>query len=584
MARHRSAATLTLAALLGSGPLAAPAHADQPIDLATLVQNYAGSAVQDGSVIGAEVAVLLPGQDPQFFNFGLADTRRGKPPGPDTIFEIGSVTKVFTTNLLGQAASSNPNLLNQTLSAYQKQLGSLPGQGPNITLWQLGSFTAGYPTYAPACTGSQLPSRTGCVPGSRPTPTNYTAHDFATFFRTTPPSNQNQANNPLAAPPFPYFYSDFSTGLIGLLLGADPAKPLSNQALKGWRTLLQTELLQPLGLKRTTLYPPQSAAPLMAAGYQQALASATVDSNTGAITGFTVTNHGAAYYQPPTVSITGGGGTGATAQAVISQANTVKSICNFAPGSSDQCIPTGTGYIAPPQVSFVGTASNPAQGVAVVRDGQVVAIRLLDGGGRYTAAPTVQITGGYTPGGTPATATAYIHHRQVVFVTINSPGSGYVDPLTVTVEPGGSVGPETVPIWAPAGALTSDARDMAIFAAAALGRASVNGHQIPQRVVAGFQVAEKPYACKGSDPSLTGCTIGRSALAWDLLVNNENGPAYLAKDGGLPGFSSYVALMPGQDMAVVVLVNSRQDDPLTRPAVPIGDNILWALYGSAGAH
>ena len=369
--------------------------------------------------------------------------------------------------------------------------------------------------YAPACTSGQLPSRTGCLPSGRPTPANYTARDFATFFRTTPPANQTQANNPLTTPPFPYFYSDFSTGLIGLLLGANSAKPLSNQALTGWNTLLHTQLLQPLGMNHTTLHPPQSATPLLAAGYQQALATASVDSNTGAITGFTVTNHGAAYYQPPKVSITGGGGTGAAAQALISPDNTVKSICPVASGSNQCIAQTGTGYIAPPLILFTGAASNPAQGVAVIRNGQIVAIRLLQGGGGYKTAPAVQISGGQTSAGEPALATAYIHHGQVVFVAISNPGSGYVDPLTIHVDPGGSVQPETVPIWAPAGALTSDARDMATFAAAALGRTSVGGHQIPQQVLAGFQIAEKAYACKGPDPSLTNCTSGRSALAWD---------------------------------------------------------------------
>lgn len=582
MARHSRAVPLALAALLGSSLPALPARADQPTDLATIVQNYAGSAVQDGSVIGAEVAVLLPGQDPQFFGFGLADARRRVPPRPDTIFEIGSVTKVFTTNLLGQATVSNPNLLNQTLSAYQAQLGSLPGQGPNITLWELGSFTAGYPEYAPACSSGQLPQKTGCLPGSRPTPTNYNVYDFATFFRTTPPTNQNQANNPLVPPPFPYFYSDFSTGLIGLLLGGNSDKPLSNQALQGWNNLLHTGLLQPLGMKHTWLRPPESATPLLALGYQQALATATVNAS-GAITAFTVTDHGAAYYQPPRVTIAGGGGTGATAAALVSADHTIKSVCPIEPGSNQCATQIGMGYIAPPQVSFVGTASDPAQGEAVIRNGQVVAIRILQGGGHYTAAPTVQISGGQTSGGQPAQATASIHHGQVVFVDVTTPGSGYVDPLTVRIEPGGSVQPETVPIWAPAGALTSTARNLATFAGAALGRTSVAGHQIPPQVIAGFQIAEKGYACKGPDPSLTDCTSGRSALAWDLLPKNSTDPQYLSKDGGLPGFSSYVALMPAQDTAVVVLVNSRQGDPKTRPAVPIGDNILWALYGAIGS-
>jgi CubicO group peptidase (beta-lactamase class C family) len=120
---------------------------------------------------------------------------------------------------------------------------------------------------------------------------------------------------------------------------------------------------------------------------------------------------------------------------------------------------------------------------------------------------------------------------------------------------------------------------MANFAAAALLRSSVAGHSIPHAVHDGFAIAEKPYACRGTNPDLTGCTMAESALAWDLLPSNQHGPLYVTKNGGLPGFSSYIGLLPDQDLAVVVLVNSRQDDPtITQPAVAIGLDILWASF------
>ena len=77
------------------------------------------------------------------------------------------------------------------------------------------------------------------------------------------------------------------------------------------------------------------------------------------VSSITVNNPGSGYTSDPVVTITGGGGTGATAAATID------------PG-------TGT----------------------------VTAIDILTTGSGYTAAPTVTITGG---GGTGATATAAIH-------------------------------------------------------------------------------------------------------------------------------------------------------------------------------
>jgi CubicO group peptidase (beta-lactamase class C family) len=553
-------------------PVSAAAQAD---DLQQIVDNFAGSAVSDGTVIGAAVAVLLPGQEPRFFVYGLADVDPAAPPTAETIFQIGSVTKVFTTNLLGQAAAANPSLLNASLGDYHAQLGALPGAGPQVTLQQLGSFTAGYPTYAPLCKGSETPRQTGCRPSDRPTISDYDGSDFAAFFRSDAP--QDQLTPPaITEPPFPYFYSDFSTGLIGLLLGGDPSTPLDNAALTGWETLLRQELLQPLSMSETSLTPPSSRAPLLAQGYQQALASAVVDAS-GAITGFKLVSNGAAYEDVPAVQIIGGGGQGATALATVSNGK-VTAICPANPEATQCVARSGQGYLPPPQIEFAGgDPKTPAHAVAVIQGGSIVAIRLDSDGSGYQTAPTITITGGQLSGGEQAQATAHLTHGMVVSVDVVNGGTQYVDPLTVLVDPG-AASSNPVPIWAPAGALKSSARDMASFAAAALLRGSVAGHSIPHAIHDGFEIAEKPYACRGTNPDLTGCTGTESALAWDVFPSNQHGPLYVTKDGGLPGFSSYIGLLPDQDLAVVVLVNSRQADPTTRPAVAIGLDILWASF------
>jgi CubicO group peptidase (beta-lactamase class C family) len=575
--RVRSALWRAMLALLAFCPIGVPVSAAaQADDLQQIVDNFAGSAVSDGTVIGAEIAVLLPGQEPRFFAYGLADVAAAAPPSAKTIFQIGSVTKVFTTNLLGQAVAANPSLLNASLGEYHAQLGALPGAGPQVTLQQLGSFTAGYPTYSPICKGSETPQQTGCRPSARPTIDQYDASDFAAFFRNDAP--QDQLTPPaITEPPFPYFYSDYSTGLIGLLLGSTPNAPLENSALTGWETLLRQELLQPLSMRESSLEPPSSQAPLLARGYQQALATAVVGDG-GSITGFKLVSNGAEYEAAPVVQIVGGGGQGATALATVSN-GTVSAICPANPAATACATSSGQGYLPPPQVEFAGgNPTTPAHAVAVIQGGSVVAIRLDSSGVKYQTAPTITISGGQLSGGEPAQATAHLVHGQVVTVDVTNGGTQYVDPLTVLVDPG-AASSNPVPIWAPAGALKSSARDMASFAAAALLRSRVAGHSIPQAIHDGFAIAETPYACRGTDPGLTGCTEAESALAWDLLPSNQHGPLYVTKDGGLPGFSSYIGLLPDQDLAVVVLVNSRQDDPTTtRPAVAIGLDILWASF------
>jgi CubicO group peptidase (beta-lactamase class C family) len=131
-----------------------------------------------------------------------------------------------------------------------------------------------------------------------------------------------------------------------------------------------------------------------------------------------------------------------------------------------------------------------------------------------------------------------------------------------------------VPIWAAAGALKSTARDLASFGAAALGNTTIGTVKVPAAITAGFSLAETPYACERGNPSLSGCTASKSGLAWDILVGS---PETIAKDGGLPGYSTYLVLMPSTKTAVIVLINSWNGAGV---APKIGGEILYALYHS----
>lgn len=63
----------------------------------------------------------------------------------------------------------------------------------------------------------------------------------------------------------------------------------------------------------------------------------------------------------------------------------------------------GTGYTSAPTVSFTGGGGTGATAVAVVTEGKVTAVQVTNPGSGYTTAPTVAFTGG---GGTLAAATA----------------------------------------------------------------------------------------------------------------------------------------------------------------------------------
>ena len=112
----------------------------------------------------------------------------------------------------------------------------------------------------------------------------------------------------------------------------------------------------------------------------------------GAVTAITLTNPGLGYTATPTVTISGGGGTGATATAQR-VGNELSGITVTAGGS---------GYTSP-TVSFTGGTGTGAAGTVSVTNGAVTAVTITNPGSGYTTLPDVTISGG---GGTGATATA----------------------------------------------------------------------------------------------------------------------------------------------------------------------------------
>lgn len=199
----------------------------------------------------------------------------------------------------------------------------------------------------------------------------------------------------------------------------------------------------------------------------------------------------------------------------------------------------------------------------------------------YKQVPTVTITGG-RKGGTAATATARLVNGEVAFVDIETPGSGYADPLSVVVAPGAPQ-ESAIPVWAPAGALTTSLADMATFAEAAL----TQPHGFPRtRLHRGFEIAQAPYACTGPDPRLSTCPAQspRSGLAWSVLPADAAAgvPVVVAKDGALAGFTSFMILMPSKGLGVVALANSRETTiatgSVTEVAPHVAKNVFWAVY------
>jgi CubicO group peptidase (beta-lactamase class C family) len=567
LARSALAAIVAASAFGSNGLMAAePTVGD-------IVRVNARSIVTSAQAPGVAVAILNGDGEPLFFTYGDAVVGAGGQPSipfrPNMLFDIASNTKVFTTNLLGQRVATGALRLNQPLSDFSPQIGVVKPKMGRVTLKELGSFTGGIPTVAPIC---ELPRTAGCMPSGRPSVDQYGPADMAAYFRSVPPKDFSESP-PVRAQrlPAPYFYSNFSVAMLGLLMGGPSGQQLSNANVSGWYDAVDAAILKPLAMRDTVLTVPNRDADRRVMGYARATAQAVVEN--GAITGVRILREGANYSTAPEVAITGGGGSGASATAKVSGGGV----------GSISVTSGGQGYVAPPQVIFSdGDSTVMAQAEAIVVKGALIGVRVTAAGSGYQRAPTVTISGGRGAGGRDATATARISNGAVVHISLDDPGAGYVDPLTVAVAPGGSYA-NVVPAWAPAGGLKSSLRDMAKFAAAAMGRPRA---EVPNELLEGFRIAQTPYACQGvTNPStLSTCPAGatRSGLAWMVSPRDvANGvPKVVSKIGGLPGYSSTIAVMPKTGLGVVVFVNSFSSmDPESSSTVyRAAESILYALY------
>lgn len=102
------------------------------------------------------------------------------------------------------------------------------------------------------------------------------------------------------------------------------------------------------------------------------------------VTGLSILNAGRDYETPPFLSITGGGGNGATGAAEIDLTGIVSpnvSISN-----------PGQFYLDAPYILFTGGGGIGAKGKAIVEQGEIVDIVVTDPGSKYTSPPNIIFT------------------------------------------------------------------------------------------------------------------------------------------------------------------------------------------------
>ena len=100
------------------------------------------------------------------------------------------------------------------------------------------------------------------------------------------------------------------------------------------------------------------------------------------VQGVQLMNPGFGYTVAPKISFSGGGGSGAEAFATIGDG--IVGIISITS--------SGSGYVNPPSVSFIGISSVPAQASSIINEsGSVTEIRIINAGLGYTQSPQIQI-------------------------------------------------------------------------------------------------------------------------------------------------------------------------------------------------
>jgi len=174
--------------------------------------------------------------------------------------------------------------------------------------------------------------------------------------------------------------------------------------------------------------------------------------STGIVTDLILTEKGYWYLYPPDITFTGGGGSGASAVAIIdneynldltslkltnegtgytSQPNITITPKPAIDGISSITVSTGGMYSIAPTISFSGgTPSINAIATANIGSGSVVGVNISNGGTGYQSVPVVTFSA--PTSGVTATGFATVENGIMTGITMTNFGSGYTANPTIT--------------------------------------------------------------------------------------------------------------------------------------------------------
>ncbi|SEH32186.1 serine hydrolase domain-containing protein [Magnetospirillum fulvum] len=116
-----------------------------PSDLTEQVDKIAAPLVTQGETPGLIVGILLPDGTTRFFGYGTTGQPDGVPPGPDTLFAIGSLSKGFMGAIVATMVQDGSLSWADPLATLLPPGTKLSPDAARITVEQLATHTSGLP-------------------------------------------------------------------------------------------------------------------------------------------------------------------------------------------------------------------------------------------------------------------------------------------------------------------------------------------------------------------------------------------------------------------------------------------------------
>lgn len=181
------------------------------------------SRVEEGGSVGIVLGVMEADGATRIVSYGSAGEGAAAI-GEETVFEIGSITKVFTGILLADMTMRGEVSLSDPVSRYLPEGVSVPSRGRGISLLDLATHRSGLP---------RLPGNLAPADAANPY-ADYTVEQMYAFLSSYELPRDVGAG---------YEYSNLGMGLLG--------HALARRAGAGYGDLVHERILAPLGMRMT---------------------------------------------------------------------------------------------------------------------------------------------------------------------------------------------------------------------------------------------------------------------------------------------------------------------------------------------